>query len=117
MTMSKGKPPEYWYFNVAPEFKKVSKEEFHAYIDNYPRKLEVDSYWVFEPALLTWNDFELADRWPYSVVAKTSNYDEYNGTQLEIPEEERTYSVLANIEEVFANRTRHTAEEWERLSG
>lgn len=107
-------PPDSWYFNVAPEFKKVSKEEFKEYLNNYPRELVFDAYRVCEPASLTWNDFELADRWPYSIIARTSDYDEFNGTEWEIPEEERTYSVLANIEEVFANRTRHTAEEWEK---
>ena len=94
--MSRNIPPEYWYYSVSPIFKRVSKEEYEEYLKHYPRPLEPDYYGVFEPPLITWNDFQLADRWPFSVVARTY-----------------PYLIAENIEEVFASKTGRTAEEWE----
>ena len=106
--MSRNIPPEYWYYSVSPIFKKVSKKEYEEYLKHYPRPLEPDCYMVFEPPLITWNDFQLSDRWPYSVVARTYQYDANNG------DEDMPHLIAENIEEVFASRTGHTAEEWEK---
>jgi hypothetical protein len=51
-------------------FKTVSKAEFDAFIAAYPRKLVRDVAAMYEPPLLTFNDFTLAPKWPQSVVAK-----------------------------------------------
>jgi hypothetical protein len=50
-------------------FKEVSRAEFDAFIEAYPRKLEYDLYRIGEPPLETWNDFTLGV-WPRSIVAK-----------------------------------------------
>lgn len=51
-------------------FRQVSKVEFDAFVKNYPAPLERDVAAMFEPPLLTFNDFRRAPNWPESVVAK-----------------------------------------------
>jgi len=48
---------------------KVTKEEFDKFIKNYPNRLEKDISGIFEPPLLTYNDFSSGRIWPNSVVA------------------------------------------------
>lgn len=113
--MSKTMPPDDWYYTVKPNVIEVSKEEFENYIKNYPRKLDFDACGISDPTALSWNDFELADRWPYSIVANTWDYDEYNGTSCETPKEERSYYVVENIEAVYASKTGKTVKDWDEL--
>lgn len=65
-----------YFHTVEPIKKKVSKEEFQTFLDNYPRKLTYDWTGIFEPPAISYNDFELANRWPYSVVAHTWAYSD-----------------------------------------
>lgn len=100
-----------FYYSVEPKFIRVSKEEFIAFLNNYPRKLERDVYGVCEPPSVTYNDFELADRWWFSVVASTSLYDDNPGDYFYKPEEDRVYKIMVNYEEVFASRTGNKTED------
>ena len=78
------------FYTVEPNRVEVSEKEFKEFINNYPRKLEIDYYmdaW-------TYNDFELANIWPYSIVAKVSN--DYG---------ELSYYITTNIKEVFDSKT------------
>lgn len=93
------------WFNVEPIFKEVSKREFIDFINYYPRKLDRDVYAVCEPPSITYNDFELANRWPYSIVASTMAYSDNPKDYYYTPEEERFYKIMENFEEVFDNRT------------
>lgn len=54
------------------KFKSVTKEEFDAFVRAYPRKLVADVAGMFEPPLVSFNDFTIADKWPDSIVAKYS---------------------------------------------
>lgn len=59
-------------------FREVNKDEFDAFIAAYPRKLVRDVAGMYEPPILTYNDFDVAPKWPESVVAKVSlNEDSY----------------------------------------
>lgn len=66
------------------DFKKVTKEEFDAFIKAYPRELEVRFVKVFPRKMtkpmyikmLTYNDFTIADKFPESVVAKHDTWDD-----------------------------------------
>ena len=100
-----------FYYSVKPIMKKVTKEEFLNYIQNYPRKLDRDVFAACEPPSVTYNDFELADRWPYSIVANTWIYDDKPGSYLYEPEEKRDYKIMVNIEEVFNSRTGNKTED------
>jgi len=51
------------------DFRDCSKKEMIAFIKDYPRQLERDVAGMFEPPLVTFNDFTLGN-WPESVVAK-----------------------------------------------
>ena len=53
--------------------KKVNREEYIKFINEYPRELVRDVYAVFEPPLITYNDFTLGN-WPDSIVAKEQMY-------------------------------------------
>jgi len=47
--------------------RECSEAEHKAFVNAYPRRLEVDVYRVPEPPVVTWNDFTLGN-WPDSVV-------------------------------------------------
>lgn len=94
-----------FYYSVAPIHKKVTKEEFIKFIQSYPRKLKMDVWGACEPPLITYNDFELADRWPYSVVADTHAWSNDPDHYYYAPKEEREYKIMENYKEVFTSRT------------
>lgn len=92
------------FYTVEPIEKKVTKEEFEEFVNKYPRRLERDWCGISEPPLITYNDFELANRWPYSVVARTWDYTNtpYN---IAYTDEEKHYYIIVNYEELFNSKT------------
>lgn len=104
-------PPDDWYYSVQPITENVSKEVFEEYIKNYPRKLVLNESGICTPTYLGYDDFELADKWPFSNVAWTYDYDDDDDPE---PEDERTYYITVNIAEVFASKTGRTHEDWEK---
>lgn len=99
-----------FFYTAEPIEKRVSKDEFEQYIANYPRKLEYDAFGACDPPYITYNDFELANCWPYSVVASTHVYDDNPGHHYYMPEEERVYTIVENYEELFNSKTGNKAE-------
>ena len=93
------------YYTAETKMKSVSKEEFDAFIKNYPRPLCVDVTGISDPPAVSYNDFALADRWPYSIVASTSAYDDDPAGYYYVPPEKRRYLIMENYEEVFASKT------------
>ena len=93
------------FYTEEPKEKRVSKQEFIEFLNNYPRKLERDVYGVCDPPAISYNDFELANRWPYSVVASTFAYDDNPDGYYYEPDEERIYRVVENFEELFESKT------------
>lgn len=55
--------------------KNVSHDVFYNFIDNYPRKLEIDVSFISEPPTKTWNDFTLGV-WPESIIASCRIFDD-----------------------------------------
>ena len=102
------KPQEFFY-TAKPISKKVSKQEFLNFIKNHPRKLKIDCCGISDPPSITYNDFELANRWPYSIVASTFAYDDNPGDYFYEPEEERYYSIVVNYKELFNSKTGNIA--------
>lgn len=102
------KPQEFFY-TAKPIKKKVSKQEFLNFIKNYPRKLEVDCCGISDPPNITYNDFELANRWPYSIVASTFAYDDNPDNYFYEPEDKRDYFIIINYEELFKSKTGNIA--------
>ena len=101
---NRAKDEEKW-FKVEPIYMLVLREDFIKFIKNYPRKLDCDVYGISNPSLVTYNDFELANRWPYSIVAKTWNYSDDPKNYFYKPLEERSYYVMVNYERVFNSKT------------
>ena len=99
-----------YFYTVEPITKKVSKTEFQEFINNYPRKLERDVCGVCDPPVVTYNDFKLANRWPYSVVARTWMYEDDPQHYYYMPEEERDYQIMENYAECFDSKTGNKAE-------
>ena len=93
------------YYPVKPKMVSVSESEFKAFLTNYPRKLDYDCNATCDPPAISYNDFELADRWPYSVVASTHAYDDDPNGYYYAKPEDRRYFVMENYEEVFASKT------------
>lgn len=94
-----------YYYKVKPIMKEVSKKKFVNYINNYPRKLEIDILRDCDPPYVSFNDFELADIWDHSVVASTFLYDDNpEGCDYE-PEKDRIYNIMINYKKVFNSRT------------
>ena len=102
-----------FFYSFEPIYKQVSKKELQEFLNKYPRKLDVDVTGISDPPLLTYNDFELANRWPYSIVASHYCYDDDPKDYFYLPEEERTYSIMVNYEEVFNSKTGNMADQGE----
>ena len=98
-----------FYYSVEPIYKEVSEEEFLHFINNYPRKLERDVTGICDPPAISYNDFELADCWPYSVVASEHLWPDDPNHYFYCPKEERKYTIIENFEEVFASRIGNNA--------
>lgn len=97
--------PQSFYYSAEPKFADVTKEEYFEFINNYPRPLNIDIFTACDPPSVTHNDFELADRWPYSIVARTFFYGNNPGSYYYEPEEKRIYQIMVNYKEVFDSRT------------
>ena len=97
--------PQEYFYTADPIKKKVTKEEFEKFINDYPRKLECDCSGICEPPAVSYNDFELANRWPYSIVASTWLYDDDPDGYYYEPEEERDYYIVENYQELFDSKT------------
>lgn len=55
----------------------VSEEEFDAFIKGYGKPLESSVHRMYEPVVVSYNDFSNDKRWPESIVAyKSEMYDE-----------------------------------------
>jgi len=89
------------FYTVEPVYRTVTKEEFDTFLRNYPRRLERDICGIGEPPLASYNDFELANRWPHSIVAQYSIED--------APE----FEILINYEECFSSKTGYVAPDTE----
>ena len=100
-----GMLPQEYFYTAKPITKNVTKEEFMEFIKNYPRKLERDVCGISDPPAVSYNDFELANRWPYSIVASTFLYDDNPESDVYEPEDKRVYSVVVNHDEICASLT------------
>lgn len=92
------------FYTVEKERRLVDKEEFDNFIKNYPRKLRGDYFMD----VYSYNDFELANVWPKSIVAKI-----YVGYGPDDPDE---YEIVVNYEEVFNSKTGYMRD-WNDLNG
>lgn len=93
------------FYTVEPINKKVDKETFEKFLEDYPRRLDRDVCGISDPPTISFNDFELANRFPYSVVANTYLYSDSPEDYWYEPEEKRVYYIVTNYEEVFNSRT------------
>ena len=105
-------PREYFYTAIA-DTRRVSKKEFQNFIKNYPRHLELDVNGISEPPCITYNDFQLANRWPYSIVAQTFCYDDDPNDYYYCKESERKYLIVVNYNELWESKTGRMAEKGE----
>ena len=88
------------YISINKEMIEVSEYEFKNFIKKYPRKLERDIYRVFEPPLISYNDFEFGC-FPYSIAAQTSAYSNNPKDYYYCSPKERKYYICKNYKEVF----------------
>ena len=97
--------PKEKFYTAEPIEKEVTKEEFEEFVNNYPRNLTRDWCGICDPPLISYNDFELANRWPHSVVARTWAYSDDPDDIWYEPEENRSYYIVVNHEELFNSKT------------
>jgi len=92
-----------YFYTIKPIMKKVNKKEFEEFIKNYPRKLLYNCHRVCTPPAISYNDVELANRYPHSRIANTWAYsddpDHY------YYEENPEYYIMENYREVFDSKT------------
>lgn len=98
-----------FFYTAERKIKRVTREEFYQFIKDYPRLLYTNWTGISDPPQITYNDFSLADRWPYSVVATTYKYDNEPGEYYYEPEENRIFTVLENYRECFDSKTGNMA--------
>lgn len=103
--------PQEYFYTANPIFEKVNKEEFINFIKNYPHKLTFDCIGISDPPAISYNDFELANRWPYSIVASTYAYDDDPNDYFYVPEEKREYRICSNYNELFDSKTGNKAQD------
>jgi len=97
------------FYTAEPLEQTVSKQDFDDFIRNYPRPLERDCFGAYDPPLITYNDFQLANRYPYSVVASTYAYSDDPSHYYYEPERKRKYTIVSNYEELFNSKTGYVA--------
>lgn len=95
-----------FFFTAEPVSKQVTKEEFEEFIKSYPRPLRIDVCGIYDPPLISYNDFALANRWPYSIVAHTYVYDDDPDDHCYAPPEQREYNIVENYDELFKSKKR-----------
>jgi len=106
--------PREFFYTAEPKEKQVSEEQFEKFIKSYPRELERDVYGVCDPPLVTYNDFELANKWPYSIVARTFLYsDDEKDAYWYVPKDKRKFFIVENYEELFNSKTGNKAKDGE----
>lgn len=71
---------------MSSTFKEVSRDDFHRFIDTYPRKLTYDVTGICEPPLAAYYDFE-AEKGPNAMVARYHLY----------PKNPRTYWISEHL--------------------
>jgi hypothetical protein len=98
------------FYTAEPEFKQVTRAEYEEFLKNYPRPLRSDVCAICDPPVITHNDFELANRWPYSVIARTWLYDDKPGQYFYEPEEKRKFYICVNYRELFDSKTGYIAD-------
>jgi len=90
-----------YYYTVDPVWQTVTQVQFDTFRHNYPRELVEDASRTQYPTIISFNDYELADKNPFSIVAECEAV--YNSSG------ERTgytnYKVMSNFADVFASRT------------
>lgn len=98
-----------FFYTVKPKMSRVSKKEYETFLKNYPRGLTMDCCGISDPPLISANDFELANRFPYSVVAKrwatSDNPDDY------FYDPHPKFYIMKNYEDVFKSKTGNKAED------
>ena len=94
-----------FFYAARPQNINVSKKEFELFIKSYPRKLIRDVSGISIPPTVTFNDFELANRWPYSIVASTHLYSDNPNDYCYASPEEQTYLIMENYIDVFNSKT------------
>ncbi len=56
-------------------WRKISKEEFIIFLDNYPGNLEYDWTGISHPPICSYNDFTRG-KWPESMVARFAPHED-----------------------------------------
>ena len=96
-----------FFYKAEPKKKRVTKEEFYKFVKNYPRKLTYDCTGISDPPAISYNDFELANRWPYSVMANTWAYSDNPDDYYYDPDPQ--YYIVENYKELFDSKTGNAA--------
>ena len=93
------------FYTCKPVMKCVTKDEFKDFISKYPRKLEITNGGICcDPPLILYNDYEISNTLPYSVVAHTCGCLYIPLGMVYPPEDERKYYIMENYEDVFNSR-------------
>ena len=101
--------PQEYFYTAQPNEVQVDYDTFIDFIHNYPRNLTKGVCGISDPPTVSYNDFELANRWPYSIIAHTWVYkDDPNDYWYEAPEN-RKYYIVENYEELFNSKTGNKA--------
>jgi len=69
-------------------FIKVDKETFFKYLKEYPNKLKRNVAGMFDPPIVSYNDFSKYDKWPDSIVCYVED-----GEHSSIPTTQNEYYI------------------------
>lgn len=90
-----------YYYTVDPVWTSVTQAQFDTFRHNYPRELVEDASRTQYPTIISFNDYQLADKNPFSIVAECEAVFNSSG--------ERTgytkFKVMSNFAAVYASKT------------
>ena len=90
-----------YYYTVDPVWTSVTQAQFDTFRHNYPRELVEDASRTQYPTIISFNDYELADKNPFSIVAECEAVFNSSG--------ERTgytkFKIMSNFAAVYASKT------------
>lgn len=91
-----------YYYTEEPEWDDtIDEEDFNEFLDNYPRPLVEDASRTITPTIISFNDYELADKNPFSIVAECQEEYDTDGELIG----HTNFKIMTNYADCFDSKT------------
>ena len=91
-----------YYYTATPVWNTtITEEDFNDFLANYPRPLVEDASRTITPTVISFNDYQLADKNPFSIVAECQEVYDDDGELIG----HNNFKVMTNYAACFNSRT------------